>query len=64
MILHAKESLNHQLQILLGNRMENVKGTVRRMCMLINVRVLRLTTTEYWVVLTMGGYVGSESTEK
>lgn len=44
--------------------MENVKGTVRRMCMLINVRVLRLTTTEYWVVLTMGGYVGTESTEK
>lgn len=45
--------------------MENVKGTVRRMCMLINVRVLRLTTTEYWVVLTMGGKpVGTESTEK
>lgn len=44
--------------------MENVKGTVRRMCMLINVRVLRLTTTEQWVVLTMGGSVATGSTEK
>ena len=44
--------------------MENVKGTVRRMCMLIYVRVLRLTTTEWWVVLTMGASVETGSTEK